>query len=428
MEKQWIRGPTIGHGSCATVYLATSATTGELFAVKSKELSQAGDLQKEQSILCSLNSPHVVSYLGFNISADATTKKSVYNLFMEYAPGGSLSDEIKGNGGWLAEDRIRSRTSEILQGLVYLHDRDVIHCDIKARNVLIGSNGCAKIADFGCAKRGYTFKKEPVRGTPIFMAPEVARGEEQGKPADIWALGCMIIEMATGGSPWEDVSDPISAMHRIGFSDEVLVMPSWLSEEAKDFLSKCLRRDWRERWSCEELLKHPFVTSSVSKQSTRDIWVSPTSNLDQVFWDSISSSEGEEEEEERKPNLSGRIKAIIGEFNGEPDWSCDDASWFTIRCNGEVFPVEEDASIVTNEEHQELLVVNERTLERSFVSESSWENERWVLRLEDDIVFCETEFISVCNLDFEHCTHELDYVLSLEHEWIEVKFNHSRGE
>ncbi|KAJ3700885.1 hypothetical protein LUZ61_004590 [Rhynchospora tenuis] len=392
MEKQWVRGPTIGHGSFATVYLATSATSGELFAVKSKEVSQAGYLQKEQSILCSLNSPHVISYLGFDISTDATTKKSVYNLFMEYAPGGSLSDEIKRNGGWLAEDRIRSRTCEILHGLVYLHDQDVIHCDIKAQNVLIGSNGCAKIADFGCAKKGCTSKKEPIRGTPIFMAPEVASGKEQGKPADIWALGCTIIEMATGGSPWEDVSDPISAMHKIGFSDEMPVMPSWLSEEAKDFLSKCLRRDWRERWSCKDLLKHPFITSSVSKQSTRDIWVSPTSNLDQGFWESISSSEGEEDEEERESNLTGRIKAIIGEFNDEPDWIWDDASWVTVRCNGEMFQVEEENSSITSEEPQEfLLVLNERNLERSFVSESSWENERW-------------------------CMHELDYVLSLEHE------------
>jgi mitogen-activated protein kinase kinase kinase 17/18 len=395
MEEQWIRGPTIGHGSSATVYLATSAKSGELFAVKSKELSRAGDLKREQSILCSLNSPHIVSYLGFDISVEATTERLVYNLFMEYAPGGSLSKEIKGNSGWLTEDMIQTRTSEILCGLAYLHEQGVVHCDIKSQNVLIGSNGCAKIADFGCAKKGFASKKEQVRGTPIFMAPEVARGEEQGMPADIWALGCTVIEMATGGSPWEGFSDPISAMHTIGFSDEVPVVPSWLSAEAKDFLSKCLKRDWRERGSAKELLKHPFIKSSVSKQGIRETWVSPTSNLDQGFWESLSSLEGEEEEIES--NLSERIKAIIGEFNGEPDWSCDDASWVTIRCNEETNKVEESCNVTI--ENQELFFVYERMSERSIVTESSWENERWVGSLADEIIFYENE-ISVCNCDF----------------------------
>jgi mitogen-activated protein kinase kinase kinase 17/18 len=395
MEEQWIRGPTIGRGSSATVYLATPAKSGELFAVKSKELSRAGDLKREQSILCSLNSPHIVSYLGFDISAEATTEKLVYNLFLEYAPGGSLSDEIKGNSGWLTEDLIQTRTSEILCGLEYLHEQGVVHCDVKSQNVLIGAEGCAKIADFGCAKKGFASKKEKVRGTPIFMAPEVARGEEQGMPADIWALGCTVIEMATGESPWKGLSDSVSAMHKIGFSDEVPMAPSWLSAEAKDFLSKCLKRDWRERGSAKELLKHPFITSSVSKQSIRETWVSPTSNLDQAFWESFSSLEGEQEE--RELNLSKRIKAIIGEFNGEADWSCNDASWITIRCNEETNEVEDSCSVTS--ENQEVLLVDERISERSIFSESSWENERWVGSLADQIVFCENE-ISICNCDF----------------------------
>ncbi|KAF3328861.1 mitogen-activated protein kinase kinase kinase A-like protein [Carex littledalei] len=411
MEKQWQRGPTIGHGSCATVYIAKSSMSGDVFAVKSKEFSQARDLQTEQSILCSLNSPHIVSYLGFDISADAITKQLMYNLFLEYAPGGSLSNEIKRNGGWLIEDKIKSYTCEILHGLMYLHEQGVVHCDIKSQNVLIGSNSCAKIADFGCAKKGFTSKKDHVRGTPIFMAPEVARGEEQGMPADIWALGCTVIEMAKGGSPWDDLSDPISAMHKIGFSEEVPKVPGWLSEEAKDFLSKCFKRDLKERWNAKELLKHPFITSSISKQSSTETWVSPTSNLDQRFWESISSLEGDEEEE-RDANLSERIKSLIGEFNGEPDWNCDDESWVTVRCNGETIELEEtivtvrcngetieleEESIVTSE-NQEIFLVNERNLERSFVNEISWENERWVGGL-DEIVLSENE-ISACSCDF----------------------------
>ncbi|KAJ4765753.1 Mitogen-activated protein kinase kinase kinase A [Rhynchospora pubera] len=262
MVQQWIRCQLLGcGGQNASVYLASSAPSGILFAVKSKLLTQAGDLQRERSILSSLHSPYIISYLGWDITIDATTMQSVYNLHMEYAVGGSLSDEIKKKGGMLPEGWIRVRTCQILHGLVYLHDKGVIHCDVKPQNILIGSNGCAKIADFGCAKWEFTSNTEAIGGTLNFMAPEVVRREKQGKTADIWALGCTVIEMATGQSPWQDVRDPISAMQRIGLSHEVPLVPSWLSLEAKDFLSKCFRRDWRQRWSCKKLLQHPFISN-----------------------------------------------------------------------------------------------------------------------------------------------------------------------
>ncbi|KAK4369404.1 hypothetical protein RND71_013196 [Anisodus tanguticus] len=93
------------------------------------------------------------------------------------------------------------------------------------QNILLGKTG-AKIADFGCAKWVDPAEKdggaaasssEPIGGTPMFMAPEVARGAEQGCPVDIWALGCTIIEMATGGSPWTDVINAPSLLHKIAF-------------------------------------------------------------------------------------------------------------------------------------------------------------------------------------------------------------------
>lgn len=101
----------------------------------------------------------------------------------------------------------------------------------------MGEDG-AKIADLGCAKLVPEFSKNGVpeiSGTPAFMAPEVARGEEQGFPADVWAVGCIIIEMATGNNPWKELNDAVSALYKIGFSGEVPENPSWLSESGKDF-------------------------------------------------------------------------------------------------------------------------------------------------------------------------------------------------
>ncbi|WOK96244.1 hypothetical protein Cni_G04951 [Canna indica] len=121
---------------------------------------------------------------------------------MEYAPGGSLSDKIKRQGGRLDELAIRSPPSRRPRRARLPPRRDVVHYDVKNQNVLVCSCGRANIADFGCARRADAEgERECFKGTPMFMAPEGARGEEQGTPADVWALGCMVIEMATGRPP-----------------------------------------------------------------------------------------------------------------------------------------------------------------------------------------------------------------------------------
>ncbi|XP_062088311.1 mitogen-activated protein kinase kinase kinase 18-like [Humulus lupulus] len=255
----WTRGRTIGRGSFATVSIATAHGSGELFAVKSAELSKSESLQREQKILSSLNSPKIIDYRGFNVSSE--NGELMYNLCLEYAHGGSLSDTICRRGGRLNQAEIIAYTREILIGLGYLHSAGVVHCDIKGRNILVTREGL-KIADLGCARfcdgvSGGDWVS--VAGTPAYMAPEVARGEQQGFAADVWALGCTVIEMATGRAPWEDVLDPVSAFYRIGFTDDVPEIPSYVSTKAEDFLGKCLKRDPLERWSVDELLKHPFL-------------------------------------------------------------------------------------------------------------------------------------------------------------------------
>ncbi|XP_010916795.3 mitogen-activated protein kinase kinase kinase 18 [Elaeis guineensis] len=345
---EWYRGRTIGRGSSATVSLATTSASGEVFAVKSAELSRAGLLQREQRILANLSSPHVVSYLGFDITSE--TNGVYYNLFMEYAARGSLSDEIKKEGGRLDELAIRSYSCQILHGLAYLHSNSIAHCDVKGQNVLIGSDGRAMIADLGCARwmaDDHSRDCLQLRGTPMYMAPEAARGEEQGTPADVWALGCTVVEMATGRAPWPEVSDPIAALHRIAFSTDVPELPSWISDEGKDFLDKCFRRDPDERWSAEQLLKHPFVASSancLSNSNSTEKWISPKSTLDQAFWESISDEEEEDEEELDKlenpsNDPSQRIQLLAAAAGVDvPDWTWDD-SWMTIRADGREYEI-----------------------------------------------------------------------------------------
>ncbi|KAF3453423.1 hypothetical protein FNV43_RR03863 [Rhamnella rubrinervis] len=338
---EWSRGPTIGRGSTATVSLATALPSGELFAVKSIELSSSMFLQREQSFLSKLNCPRIVKFLGSVVSNENDVP--TYNLCMEYVPGGTLSDAIQSHGGWLEESMIRSYTHQILLGLEYLHLNGLAHCDIKSQNVLIGEDG-AKIADLGCAKLVSASEGSAmlnISGTPVFMAPEAARGEDQGFAADIWALGCTIIEMASGRRPWPETNDPVSALYKIGYSGDVPEFPSWLSDKAKDFLRKCLRRNANERWTAKELLGHPFLKSfgSHSDQVNKEFTMtSPISVLDQETWDSLEVLASPEE-----PTIEGsfsispveRIKLLIGaSFSSNiPNWISWDENWVTVRCN-----------------------------------------------------------------------------------------------
>ncbi|CAM8909207.1 unnamed protein product [Rhodiola kirilowii] len=171
----WTRGRELGKGSTAAVSVAEFS--GEILAVKS---SNCRFLQREMEIMSTLSSPHIVGYKGFDVRMERN--ELCYNLFMEYVPGGTVADEICRRNGRLDEQTIRAYTCQILRGAEYLHSNGVVHCDIKGSNILISDENGAKLADFGCAKRADCERNDgvSVSGTPVYMAPETARGEEQG--------------------------------------------------------------------------------------------------------------------------------------------------------------------------------------------------------------------------------------------------------
>jgi len=316
----WRRLRTLGRGaSGAVVSLAADAASGELFAVKSAAAGAAAEaLRRERGVLAGLRSPHVVRCAGAAEGADGS-----YQLFLEYAPGGSLADEAARNGGALGERAVRAYAADVLRGLAYLHGRSVVHGDVKARNVVVGADGRAKLADFGCA-RAPGAARRAIGGTPAFMAPEVARGEDQGPAADVWALGCTVVEMATGRAPWGDADDVLAALHRIGYTDAVPEVPRWLSAEAKDFLARCFARDAADRPAAAQLLEHPFVAFAGADDKAR--WVSPKSTLDAAFWESESDDEADEMPE---GGAADRIKSLAFPASGFPDWDCEEG-WIDV--------------------------------------------------------------------------------------------------
>lgn len=127
---------------------------------------------------------------------------------MEYVPGGSVTTLLK-NYGAFEEALVRNFVRQILQGLNYLHERDIIHRDIKGGNILVDNKGGIKISDFGISKKvedtmltGARVHRPSLQGSVFWMAPEVVKQTAYTIKADVWSLGCLIVEMLTGEHPW----------------------------------------------------------------------------------------------------------------------------------------------------------------------------------------------------------------------------------
>ncbi|TYJ51976.1 hypothetical protein B9479_007421 [Cryptococcus floricola] len=254
-------GDLLGRGASGNVYRALNFLTGETVAIKSISLlsltpSLLPDIMSEIDLLKNLNHPNIVKYKGF-----ARDKENLF-IVLEYCENGSLQTILK-KFGKFPESLVAVYISQVLQGLIYLHEQGVIHRDIKGANILTNKDGSVKLADFGVSSRATAPLADSgdaeVVGSPYWMAPEVIEQSGASTASDIWSVGCVVVELMEGKPPYGDLA-PMQALWRI-VQDEGMRVPEGASPIVKDFLYHCFQKDPNLRVSAKKLLRHPWMLS-----------------------------------------------------------------------------------------------------------------------------------------------------------------------
>ncbi|KQK22470.1 mitogen-activated protein kinase kinase kinase 1 [Brachypodium distachyon] len=260
--RSWNRGVLLGSGSFGTVYEGIS-DEGVFFAVKEVCVSDQGSnaqqcifqLEQEIALLSQFEHENIVHYYGTD------KEDSKLYIFLELVTQGSLVSLYQKYR--LRDTHVSAYTRQILNGLTYLHERNIVHRDIKCANILVHANGSVKLADFGLAKEATKLNMlKSCKGTVYWMAPEVVNPKKTyGPAADIWSLGCTVLEMLTRQLPYPDL-EWTQALYRIG-KGEPPQIPNVLSRDARDFISQCVKPNPEDRPSASKLLDHPFVNRSM---------------------------------------------------------------------------------------------------------------------------------------------------------------------
>lgn len=257
-------GDAIGKGGYGVVYKGLTIETGEIVAIKQVRYvnipkDQLTTIMVEIDLLKNLRHANIVKYIGY------FRTKEYLHIILEFVESGSLQGILK-KFGKFPEPLVVVYMTQVLAGLVYLHEQGVIHRDIKGANILTTKEGHVKLADFGVATKLGDPKSDQstVVGTPYWMAPEIIELCGATTKSDIWSVGCTIVELLTGIPPYFDLA-PMPALFRI-VQDDCPPLPENISPALKDFLMQCFQKEPQLRVSASKLLKHPWLTKNTKKE------------------------------------------------------------------------------------------------------------------------------------------------------------------
>ncbi|XP_038058960.1 serine/threonine-protein kinase 36-like isoform X2 [Patiria miniata] len=249
----------IGEGSFGKVYKGRKKYTGKVVALKfipklGRSEKDIENLRREIEIMRELHNENIIEML----DSFETAKEVV--AVTDYAEGELF--QILEDDGSLPEHQVQVIAAQLVSALHYLHSHRILHRDMKPQNILLGKGGVAKLCDFGFARAMSinTLVLTSIKGTPLYMAPELVEEKPYDHTADLWSLGCILYELFVGTPPF--YTNSIFQLVSLIIKDPVK-WPKNMSPEFKDFLQGLLTKNPRARLSWPQLLHHPFVANKV---------------------------------------------------------------------------------------------------------------------------------------------------------------------
>jgi len=259
----------VGRGSYGEVFKVRRHIDGSELVLKEVSMVGIGEQEEreilnETSCMMQLSHPHIIAYVG------SFLERGSLHIVMEFASGSDLHCLIRKQtleGKFLSEERLWKWMIQLTQGLQHAHARRILHRDIKASNVFLDAHDNIKIGDLGLGKiLGESRCALSQVGTPIYMSPEMCEGKPYDTKSDVWALGCLMFELASLKPPFQAANQALLARKIINAAPESHV-PANYSREIPFIISKLLDKDPRRRPSPDSILNYSAVQIRLERAS-----------------------------------------------------------------------------------------------------------------------------------------------------------------
>eukprot|EP00069_Balaena_mysticetus_P001425 bmy_15279T0 len=302
MEK-YVRVQKIGEGSFGKAILVKSMEDGRQYVIKEINISSMSSKEREESrrevaVLANMKHPNIVQY------RESFEENGSLYIVMDYCEGGDLFKRINAQKGILfQEDQILDWFVQICLALKHVHDRKILHRDIKSQNIFLTKDGTIQLGDFGIA-RVLNSTVELVRtciGTPYYLSPEICENKPYNNKSDIWALGCVLYEMCTlkhaeksidcqSDMAWWILDLYFKELFEAGNMKNLVLkiisgsfppVSLHYSYDLRSLLSQLFKRNPRDRPSVNSILEKGFIAKRIEK------FLSPQ-DLSKIYIKSIS--------------------------------------------------------------------------------------------------------------------------------------------
>ncbi|CAI8602046.1 unnamed protein product [Vicia faba] len=257
----------VGEGSFGKVYKGRRKHTGQTVAMKfimkhGKTEKDIHNLRQEIEILRKLKHENIIQML------DSFESPQEFCVVTEFAQGELF--EILEDDKCLPEEQVQAIAKQLVRALHYLHSNRIIHRDMKPQNILIGSGSIVKLCDFGFARAmsTNTVVLRSIKGTPLYMAPELVREQPYNHTVDLWSLGVILYELFVGQPPF--YTNSVYALIRHIVKDPVKY-PDSMTPNFKSFLKGLLNKAPESRLTWPALLEHPFVKETNNEIQDREL-------------------------------------------------------------------------------------------------------------------------------------------------------------